>query len=48
MKPSKMALVNTLAQLYKKFDYSICKGNLGPIERFWQSYLDMDKSFLTL
>ena len=33
--------VNTLAQLYGKFDDSIRKGNLGPMARFWQNYLDM-------
>ena len=33
--------VNTLPQLYEKFDDSICKGSLGPMARFWQSYLDM-------
>ena len=32
--------VNTLAQWYEKFDDSIRKGNLEPITRFWQNYLD--------
>ena len=38
--------VNTLAQLYEKFDNSIRKGNLGPMARFWQSYLVMVQSLL--
>ena len=31
--------VDTLAQLYEKFDDSIRKGNLEPMTRFWQKLL---------
>ena len=50
LKPSKMALnqLIPLHKLYEKFYDRIRKGNLGPMARFWQSYLDMVQVFLDI